>query len=69
MDETLTIETGLRSLEVSQYKGEVYLEIDAPWSGSTDSGFGRNEGISLSAEQALQVANWIIAALSRAAGE
>lgn len=41
--------------------GRIELEINQPWAGDTESGFGRTTSISLPCEVAVQLAAWLLA--------
>lgn len=37
----------------------IMIEIDAPWAGSTESGFGQTISMTISRTQACELAQWI----------
>ena len=50
-------EAGGDSLEVSAYEhGSLWIEINEPWSGSTEIGFGQTAHFTLDKDQARQLA-------------
>lgn len=49
-----------RTLDIEIYGNELGITIDAPWAGSTEGGFGETLSAELTAEQAVQVARWIL---------
>jgi hypothetical protein len=48
------------TLDFERYGDEIHIAIDAPWAGSTEGGFGENLGATLSKQDALRVAAWIM---------
>lgn len=47
------------SLELRFWRGEFSLEIDNPWAGSTETGFGYTTSMTLDREQAQQLADFL----------
>ena len=43
---------------VKSKNGEISIEIDSPWAGSTEGGFGKNLSYSLSLEQIKKFIEW-----------
>lgn len=43
------------------YGGCISIEIEEPWAGDTEAGFGRSGAIRLTREKALLLARWITA--------
>jgi hypothetical protein len=53
-------EAGCGSLEIYvDQDGDFQFEIDNPWSGDSESGFGRTETIYLSRDKAIQVRDFL----------
>lgn len=50
--------SGYNNIKATVYDddGEVYLTIDNPWAGDTETGFGRDASVSLDKEQAAELA-------------
>lgn len=53
------------SIGVANSRGEVELEIDNPWVGDTESGFGRNASWTLNREQMIKMRDHLIAVLDQ----
>lgn len=51
---------GSRSLDAEIYGEELHLAIDAPWAGSTETGFGENLSYTLGSDDAVKLAHWIL---------
>lgn len=47
------------------HDGEIYIEVEEPWAGDTESGFGRSGSIKLSKAQAELLACWLSQAADR----
>lgn len=56
------------TLDVSHYKDEVHFEIDEPYAGDTESGIGRNSNATISRDNAIELARWILSRLSERGG-
>jgi hypothetical protein len=41
------------------YEGWVQIEVEEPWAGDTEAGFGRTGAIRLNRHQALMLAQWL----------
>lgn len=41
------------------HEGSICVEVEEPWSGDTESGFGRSGAIRLTADEALELADWL----------
>jgi hypothetical protein len=48
------------TLEAWARNGTLYLSIENPWAGDTESGFGATTAVSLSKDDAVKFANWIL---------
>ena len=49
------------SLSLDHYVGQgLYLKVENPWSGDTETGFGNDASIKLTKEQALQLAGALL---------
>lgn len=48
---------------IDKYNSYPYvdIEVDEPWAGSTETGFGRTSSIQISPTRAIDLANWILA--------
>jgi len=56
----LILEKNENSLEVTlQQDGEFEFQIDCPWSGDSETGFGRTERIWINKEQAKELRNFL----------
>jgi hypothetical protein len=53
------------SIEVYRYGDTVTIEIDEPWAGSTETGFGQTCSIGLSLEEAKKLAEFILNVCSK----
>jgi hypothetical protein len=49
------------SLEVMAYGGRASIEVENPWAGDSETGFGASCSISLSAADALRFGEWLVA--------
>ena len=50
------------SLSLEYHEGQgLYLTVENPWSGDTETGFGNDASIKLTKEQALQLAGALLA--------
>jgi hypothetical protein len=49
-----------RTLDIERYEDEVHFEIDAPWFGDTQSGFGATLSVTLNKAQAEQLGRWLL---------
>ncbi len=54
------------SIEAYCYGNIVTIEIDEPWAGSTETGFGQTCSLGLSLDEAEQFANYILKAVKNA---
>jgi hypothetical protein len=53
------------NLEISvRGDGALYVEIDNPWAGSTEEGFGQTTAITVSRDAAEDLRDWLNAALA-----
>ena len=67
MNEERIIKVGAyNTVGVQQYGTLVHVEIDEPWVGDSDVGFGRTSYTDLSAKQALLLASYLIEAAGKA---
>lgn len=49
------------SLELRAWRGVISIEVDNPWAGSTETGFGYTCHVDLTTDQARQVAAFLLA--------
>jgi hypothetical protein len=54
-------DTGSDGLEAHARGDGITLTVEEPWAGDTVSGFGRECTIRISKEQAIQLAEWLLA--------
>jgi hypothetical protein len=54
------------SIEAYCYGDIVTIEIDEPWAGSTETGFGQTCSVGLSLDEAERLANYILSAVKAA---
>ena len=59
MEDCCSSFTGDR-LEVTWHGGIANFEIENPWAGSTETGFGYTTDCSLNREQVLRLAHWLM---------
>jgi len=67
-DKRLYIEDGGlgNNLTATAYskRGDIHIRCEEPWSGDSETGFGAVSGFTLPREEAIALANWILAATS-----
>lgn len=51
------------------YGGMIAIEIEEPWAGDTETGFGRSGSIRLNKAQAIELAEWLLKAATQGAPE
>jgi hypothetical protein len=61
-DELTSSSTG-DNMEVTARDGHFNFTVEEPWAGCTESGFGQQCSVGLSAEQARQLRDWLTAHL------
>jgi hypothetical protein len=52
------------SFEITEFNGGFNIEINSPWAGDTETGFGQSLGHRLSIEEAEQLRDWLTAMLA-----
>lgn len=52
------------NLTVDERNGHFNVTVEEPWAGDTETGFGQETSVSLDAEQAKALADWIYGRLS-----
>ena len=57
------------SLEVQNHGGGFNFEIDNPWAGDSETGFGRTTHFRMTPDKALELASWLIAEVARTTGK
>lgn len=60
---------GHDELSATRHRGTITIEIEEPWAGSTETGFGQSCSHSLSPEEARSLAQWLIRASLAAEAE
>lgn len=48
------------NIEATYYRGKLNIQVENPWAGSTDTGFGYTCYVDMDAERAIAFANWIL---------
>jgi len=56
---------GSDSLEAYCHGGQVTIQIEEPWAGSTETGFGQSCSMGLSLDDAESLGRWLLATVDR----
>ena len=54
------VDLGSDSLEATDFGGKINIQIDEPWAGSTETGFGQTTSITISYDEAEKLGRWLI---------